>query len=161
MLTYWDNKALPTPNPTRYLIFNFSIIFIENKCFLMWSEMWKGTRKSSASANKAGYLHLVQIDSLFSLSVVYFRVVYILCTSYIIHVVTSDVVKLVFIALFLFHVCYHDGVYVCVNGTVHLLYMLVFFFSACGKATCNGLWFIMWLSHHHLLLVVISVLQSY
>ncbi len=38
---------------------------------------------------------------------------------------------------------------VCVNDTVHLLYMLVFFFSACGKAACDGL------------LVVISVLQSY
>ncbi len=36
MPPYWDNKALPTPNPTWYFIFNFlviSFIFIENKCF--------------------------------------------------------------------------------------------------------------------------------
>ncbi len=37
-----------------------------------------------------------------------------------------------FIALFKFHVCYHDGFCVCMNDSVHLLYT-----SACGEATCN------------------------
>ncbi len=41
----------------------------------------------------------------------------------------------------------------CVDDTVHLLYMY--------KAACDGLWFIMWFSHEHLHLVVISIFQRY
>ncbi len=43
----------------------------------------------------------------------------------------------------------------CVNDTVH--------FCICYhlKAACDGFWFIMWLSYHHLHLVVISVFQRY
>ncbi len=43
----------------------------------------------------------------------------------------------------------------CVNDTVHLLYVYYL------KAACDRLWFIMWLSHHLLQLVVISVFQRY
>ncbi len=46
---------------------------------------------------------------------------------------------------------------VCVNDTVHLLYSICYYL----KAACDGLWFIMRLSHHLLLLVVISVFQRY
>ncbi len=40
----------------------------------------------------------------------------------------------------------------CVNDTVHHI---------CYYLKAAWLWFIMWLSHHHLLLVVISVFQRY
>ncbi len=43
----------------------------------------------------------------------------------------------------------------CLNHTVHLIYLLFL------KAACDGLWVIMWLSRHHLHLVIISVFQRY
>ncbi len=46
-----------------------------------------------------------------------------------------------FLALFQFHVCYHDGVY-CLcewHGTPSTVYMLLFSFSVCGKDTCHKL----------------------
>ncbi len=48
--------------------------------------------------------------------------------------------------LFQFDVCYRDSI------DLNIKYL---------KAACDGLWFIIWLSNHHLLLVVISVLQRY
>ncbi len=44
----------------------------------------------------------------------------------------------------------------CVNDYVHILYKLVF-----KKAVYDWLWFLMWLSHHPMPLVFISVLQRY
>ncbi len=46
-----QKTSLRYPNPTRYFIFNLlinSFIFIKNKCFLMWSEIWKREKKSSS-----------------------------------------------------------------------------------------------------------------
>ncbi len=57
--------------------------------------------------------------------------------------VTSDAVKLQLLHYFSL-MCVTMLVFsVCVKDTVHLLYMSVFPFSACGKAVCDGLWFIM------------------
>ncbi len=42
-----------------------------------------------------------------------------------------------------------------------LLTLCIFYICYYLKTACDGLWFIMWLSHHHLHLVVISVFQRY
>ncbi len=57
--------------------------------------------------------------------------------------VTSNVVKLMFIAYFSLTMTAFS---VCVNGIVHLLlyiHLYVLAFSACRKAACGELWFIM------------------
>ncbi len=65
--------------------------------------------------------------------------------------VTSNVVKLMFIAYFSLLSLIMMVISVCVNDAVLLLYMLLF--KSCFGSSCD--------SHHLLLLVVISVLQRY
>ncbi len=65
--------------------------------------------------------------------------------------VTSNVVKLMFIAYFSLMSLTTMVFSVCVNDAVLLLYMLLF--KSCFGSSCD--------SHHLLLLVVISVLQRY
>ncbi len=71
--------------------------------------------------------------------------------------VTSNVVRLMFIAYFSLMSLTMMVFSACVNDTVHLLYTVCYYV----KAACDGLWFSVWLSHHHLHLVVISVFQRY
>ncbi len=66
----------------------------------------------------------------------------------------SNVVKLMFIAYFSLMSLTMMVFSACVNDAVHHIYVLL-------KAVCDRLWLIMWLSLHHLHLMVISVFKMY
>ncbi len=56
----------------------------------------------------------------------------------------------------------HYFSFMCVTMMVFSVCILsIFYMCSYLKAACDGLWFIMWLSHHYQLLVVISVLQRH
>ncbi len=118
-------------------------------CIIFWNTVqFFGSEKEQSLyffTVKNCVTHLMFL-SFFFLSVVFIRVY-----------LTSNVVKWMFIALFHYHVCYDNVISMCVRHCMCTLYMIM-------NISVLGLWksclwwaFIMWLSHHHLFLMYLSV----